>query len=112
MQANAGSLPISATSVGAWWGTNPVLKEQDDIDVIAADTTSKQLLIGECKYRESFDESEVLKKLEARRSLVKGYETVAEYVFSKHPLSDATQRRMKEDPRYCSIDLESMYQEA
>lgn len=110
MQANAGSLPVSATSVGAWWGTNPILKEQDDIDVIAADTANKLLLIGECKYRESFDESEVLKKLEARRSLVKGYETVAEYIFSKHPLSDATQRRMKEDPRYCNIDLESMYQ--
>lgn len=110
MQANAGALPIAATSVSAWWGANPILQEQDDIDVLAADTTNKLLLIGECKYRESFDESKVLEKLETRQNLVKGYETVAEYIFSKHSLSDATQRRMKQDPRYCNIDLESMYQ--
>ncbi len=108
-QAKAGALPIAATSVGSWWGTNPVLREQDDIDVLAADTSGKRLLIAECKYRESFDENAAFAKLEARRGLVKGYETVAEFLFSKRALSEATRASIEHDPRRTCIDLEKMY---
>ncbi len=108
-QAKAEALPIAATSVGSWWGTNPALREQDDIDVLAADTSGKRMLIAECKYRESFDESEAFAKLEARRDLVKGYETVAEYLFSKRTLSDATLAKIAQDPRRASISLAQMY---
>ncbi len=109
-QAKAEALPIAATRVGSWWGTNPISREQDDIDALAADTSRKRLLIAECKYRESFDESEALAKLGARRSLVKGYKTVAEFLFSKRALSRATQAKIAQDPQLAGITLEEMYQ--
>ncbi len=108
-QANRGELPIAATQVGSWWGTNPALRQQDDIDVLAADPQGKRLLIGECKYRETFDETEVLQKLEARAGLVKGYTVEAKFVFSKYPLSDATRGKIAQDPCYRWIDIEGIY---
>ncbi len=108
-QANAGELPIPATQVGSWWGTNPTLRQQDDIDVLAADPQGRRLLIGECKYREVFDETEVLQKLDARTGLVKGYTVASKFVFSKHALSDATRRKIAQDQDYGCIDLEGMY---
>ncbi len=109
IQANNGSLPISATQVGSWWGTNPAIRQQDDIDVLAADPQGGRLLIGECKYRESFDETEVMRKLDLRMGLIKGYEVVSKVVFSKRPLSDATKLKLEKDPSYACIDLEGMY---
>lgn len=110
-QANKGELPIMATQVGTWWGTNPALRQQDDIDVLAADPLGKRLLIGECKYRETFDESEVLQKLDARANLIKGYEVVAEFVFSKRRLSDATRAKIEQGARHSCVSLEEMYAE-
>ena len=37
-------------------GTNPAKHEQTDIDVIAADASSKTILLGECKWRNNLDE--------------------------------------------------------
>ena len=45
----------------------------------------------------------------ARRGLVKGYETVAEYLFSKRAISDATLAKVAQDPQRTSITLAQMY---
>ena len=83
-QAMAGLLPIPVTSVGAWWGTNPAKRAQDDIDVLAADKLGKRLLIGECKYRESFSVRGEAFDLLDKADLVKGYKATQFYIFSKH----------------------------
>lgn len=92
-QNRQGNLPLLASSFGRWWGTNPAAREQTDIDVIAADKPSKQILLGECKWRGSFDETEALRNLEARAALVKGYEERTFALFTKLPLGEATKRR-------------------
>ena len=88
-----GNLPFLASSFGRWWGTDPVAHEQTDIDVIAADKPSKRILLGECKWRESLDETEALRKLEARAPLVKGYDQHSFALFTKNPVSDATKKK-------------------
>ena len=88
-----GSLPFLASSFGRWWGTDPAAHEQTDIDVIAADKPSKSILLGECKWRESFDETEALRKLEARASLVKGYDRHSFALFAKKPLGNVTKKK-------------------
>ncbi len=85
-QAKHGSLPIEATSIGSWWGTNPETKSQTDIDVLAANKLSKEILIGECKYRSEFNVSKVVEALNGKRRLVKGYEARFLYVFSRFKL--------------------------
>lgn len=107
--ANRGELPVAASRVGSWWGTNPVLREQDDIDVLAADPVEKTLLIGECKYRESFDESEAIEKLEMRRDVIRGYMAEQLYLFSKCELSVGTREKAKEWKDLTLVTLEDMY---
>ena len=88
-ESKEGKLPIPAMTVGSWWGTNPATKSQTGIDVLAADKIGKTLLIGECKYREEFNASDVVDDLLGKRALVKGYVADSLYVFAKHPVSKA-----------------------
>lgn len=88
-QARRDELLISVTSVGSWWGTNPETKSQTNIDVVAANRVSKEMLIGECKYRSDFNVSQVIDNLEGKRNLVKGYKTSGLYVFSRHKIENS-----------------------
>lgn len=85
-QALAGNLEINATSVGSWWGCNPKTRSQTDIDALAADKIEKKLLIAECKYRNSFNVSEVASSLTEKKDLIKGYDVKGLYVFTKVPI--------------------------
>lgn len=87
-QGLLGSLPVPVTGVGSWWGTNPAKREQDDIDVVAADTYGKKLLMAECKYRNKFDVAAEVGDLIDRKGLIKDYEVVGLYMFSKLELED------------------------
>lgn len=108
-EASEGRLPIPATNVGTWWGTNPLTRTQDDIDVLAASETDKRLVIGECKYRESFDETSEVENLDSKRALIKGYRADYLYLFTKHPVAAGTARRYGTRPDVRFITLDEMY---
>lgn len=50
-QAKERTLPFIPDKVGKWWGTNPALKAQDDVDLLAIDRTGTEALFCECKYQ-------------------------------------------------------------
>lgn len=50
-EARAGKLPFYPAHLGRWWGTNPVIKAQDDVDVLALSDNGSQAIFCECKYR-------------------------------------------------------------
>lgn len=50
-QAKRGKLPFIPTQMGKWWGNNPILRQQDDVDILALDTSGTEGLFCECKYR-------------------------------------------------------------
>ena len=103
-------LPFLATEFGSWWGTDPQAKEQVDIDVIAANAQRRSIIAGECKWRENFNETETLKTLEHRAQLIPGnWDKSYLYLFSKKPLSSATQNKIKNNPALRSITLKEMY---
>lgn len=96
VRANAkGELPFLASSFGRWWGTDSRDKTETDIDLIAADKESKAILLGECKWRNSFNESRAVEMLEHRALLVKGYSRRSFFLFTKESVSEATQKKAK-----------------
>ena len=109
-RAKAGALPIAATAVSSWWGTNPDKRAQDDIDVLAADRVSKRMLIGECKYRESFDETAEVEDLEGKRGLVKDYVATNYMLFTKHEVSEATREKLADRNDWRLVTLDEMYE--
>lgn len=110
-RAREGLLPIPATSVGSWWGTNPSKRAQDDIDVLAADKTGKKLLIGECKYRESFNLKGEVFDLLGKCDLVKGYKAEEFYIFSKYRVDEVAASELSETGvRFMCLD--DMYKQS
>lgn len=104
-QAAYGVLPVQVTAVGAWWGTDPVARAQTDIDVVAADSTTGRAIFGECKWRNRFNESEAIEGLKAKCDLVKGCKPTWFYLFSKHPVSDVTAQKHKDEAvRFVCLD--------
>ena len=104
-QALDHGLPFAATGIGSWWGTDPVRRERTDIDVLAADEGSG-LLIGECKYRNEFDETAAIEGLMGKRFLVRGREASWFYLFSRYPVGESTRRKYegRDDVRLVALD--------
>lgn len=106
-----GDLPFIATRFGKWWGTDPVAHEQTDIDVIAADPQGKQILFGECKWRNSFNETEAIERLRRRAGLVRGYppENARFALFTKGSVGVATRDRYQGDGSMTFVSADDLY---
>ncbi|PLS30198.1 ATPase [Bifidobacterium margollesii] len=109
----AGELPFIATQFGKWWGNDPIAREQTDIDVIAADPLAKTILLGECKWRNTFNESEAIERLHRRAGLIKGYSADDAWMtlFTKHPVAESTSDRYAGDERLSFVTAEDLYQQ-
>ena len=102
-----GRLPFLATSFGSWWGTDPTLREQVDVDLVAASPSRKEIIVGEGKWRNSFDETEAIQTLEHRASLVPGsWEMRYLWLFCKRDVSAGTLRKesSRDDLRVVTVD--------
>lgn len=108
IEALLGKLPVNATTVGTWWGADPKTKTQTDIDVIAASRTNGHAIIGECKYRNSFNESDTVSTLLDKRHLLKDLEIDACYLFTKNPVSITTKEKGADGMRF--ITLSDLYE--
>jgi len=73
-------LPFVFTEIGSWWGSNPLTKEQDEIDIIARDDES--IIIGECKWQNKTVGTDVLEKLKLRSDIFSAKNKYL-YIFSK-----------------------------
>lgn len=90
----------------------PLKKTQTDIDAVAANRLTKQALFGECKWRESFDETAALTRVkdDAPR-LVGGYDDAWAALFTKRPVSPGTKKKAAaSNGRILLIDLETLYE--
>lgn len=106
-----GRLPFIATQFGKWWGNDPVAREQTDIDVIAADPQSRRILLGECKWRNSINETKVIAQLTGRAGLVPGYDRDdARFVlFTKEPVGQATTSKYAGDDTLSFVTAGDLY---
>ncbi len=78
-------LDFMPDAYGKWWGSDPKAKQQADIDVVMTDRIHHKVILGECKWRESFDETEAIQKLYGRAYLIKAEGEKAFYLFTKNP---------------------------
>ena len=89
-QNNKGELGFLASSFGKWWGSDPEIREEVDIDVIACNKQTGEALFCECKWRNNFNETQAIEKLKKRCALVGNYSKRNYIIFSKKPVSRAT----------------------
>ena len=101
-----GKMPFFAENLGRWWGNNPVLKKQEEIDILAID--DENALFCECKYTsEKFDEKQ-LKDLEDS-SLCINREKKYFMIFSKSGISRGVEKKICGNEMYTVITLDELF---
>lgn len=96
-------LPFEPKEIKSWWGTNPVLKKQEEIDVVAINYDDSQAIVGECKWRNKDKlNHEMIDKLIQRSALLPKITQRYYYFFAKEVTSNfvdyASQRNVKVIP--------------
>ena len=100
-----GKMPFFAENLGRWWGNNPVLKKQEEIDLLALD--DENALICECKYtKEKFDEKQ-LKDLQDS-ALCINRANKRYMIFSKNGVSVEVASKIKGDASYTVVTLDDL----
>ncbi len=98
-------LPFIFSEIGSWWGTNPISKTQEEIDIIARDDNN--IIFGECKWRNKEIGIDVLKKLMGRSSVLDSANKYF-YIFSKSGFTNELKNYSKEDRRVYLIKFGDM----
>lgn len=75
-----GKCAVNFNDIGRWWGTNPITKSQEEIDIMGTDKDSA--LFGECKWTNEKVDLGVLETLVERSSLFH-YKQKYFYLFAK-----------------------------
>ena len=108
-ESAVGELPFVALEFGQWWGTDPQAREEADIDVVAVNPIERELLVGECKWRNEFDESSALETLRGRSELLRGYARKYYLLFSKTGFSKGMKERAGKDADLRLVTVEDLY---
>ena len=77
----AGECPVEFTSLGRWWGNDPIEKSQAEIDIIG-EQDKATALFGECKWTNEKVDLGVLETL-VKHSRLFSYKKIYYYLFSK-----------------------------
>lgn len=81
-------LPYEILKIGRWWGNNPALKRQEEIDLLGVNDIDKSALFGECKYRNEFLNMDTIELLIRRSELFPQYQKKGFIYYSKSGFSD------------------------
>ncbi len=81
----AGKCPVEFTSLGRWWGNDPIEKCQAEIDIMG-EQDKDTALFAECKWTNEKADISVLETL-AKRSRLFSYKNIYLYLFSKSGFS-------------------------
>lgn len=95
-------LPFVAKSFGKWWGKDKKGNVQE-LDVVLESVTGKELLVGECKWRNSFKVNKTVEVLNERAAHFNEY-TTFNYLFTKVPVT------VERELNVINLSLESFFE--
>ncbi|HEY5560977.1 MAG TPA: ATP-binding protein [Clostridiaceae bacterium] len=97
-------LPFVFSNIGRWWGNNPILKRQEEVDIIAYN--EDKAIICECKWNNEPVGSDVIDDLIAKGNIFK-YREKHFYVFSKIGFKTSAFERISDNIKLISfIDMD------
>ena len=101
-----GKMPFFAENLGRWWGNNPVLKKQEEIDLLAIDDDNA--LFCECKYTfQKFDEKQ-FKDLEDSALCINRANKYF-MIFSKTGITSGVEKKIAGNEKYTVITLDDLF---
>lgn len=108
-QNKLSNLSFVATRIGSWWGQDNVEKKQSDFDIVADNKSEKKVLLGECKWRNEFDDVKEIEKLINKAYLMPEYEEYYFIFFSKVPYTKAAKELEKNYTNLRLVTLDELF---
>lgn len=96
-RAKAGTLPFTPYVIGRWWGNNPVIKAQDDVDLLALDRKGERGIFVECKFRNRPMAMDEYDDLVTATEAFPGVKEKKLMFISKGGFTEAVRRRAEEE---------------
>lgn len=96
-RARAGKLPFVPYTIGKWWGNNPVIKAQDDVDLLALDRKGEKGIFVECKFRNRPMEMEEYDDLLTAVEAFPGVREKTMIFISKGGFTETVRKRAQEE---------------
>ena len=90
-------LPFVPSTIGKWWGNNPAIRAQDDVDILALNKNKTEGIFCECKFT---NKPMPMEEYDDLVTATKAFpETMKKYLMfiSKSGFSDSVQRRAGEE---------------
>ncbi len=104
-----GDIGFTITKIGRWWGTDPKLKQEEEIDIVGVNPVEKCVLLGECKYQNQSIHLDVAKKLLERSLLITTYQNKSYVLCSKTNFTEEV-RWFAQENKIMLVTLEDLYQ--
>lgn len=98
-----GKCPVEFSSLGRWWGNDPVEKKQTEIDIMG-EQDKDTALFGECKWTNEKVDLGVLETL-VKRSKLFSYTNVHYYLFSKSGFTKGCIDKAEEMGNVCLVSF-------
>ena len=104
-----GESPVEFKDLGRWWGTDPAVKSQAEIDIMG-DQDGDTALFGECKWTKEKVDTGVLETL-AQRSRIFHYRNVTLYLFARKGFTEGCRKRAQDLGNVELVTYEEMLKE-
>jgi len=101
------SLPISFSKIGRWWGNNPKMRCEEEIDFIAL--SSAGAIFCECKWQKNRFSEDILDELIRKSDLLSFRQNVYFYLFSKSEFSKSLTDRTSIQKNVSLINVDDMF---
>ncbi|MCL2152010.1 MAG: AAA family ATPase [Oscillospiraceae bacterium] len=105
-----GDLPFAFQNIGRWWGNNPDLKSQAEIDFIAHSEDMEQAIFGECKWRNELLDKGFIEEALEKCKMFKQFKQKYYYFFSKSGFTAGAQKFALETGNIRLIDFKDMFE--
>jgi len=100
--------PFPFDHIGKWWGGNPITKTETEIDIVATSTTEKDIIVGECMWRNKETDTDVYKELREKAAMFADCE-IHYYIFSRPGFTAGLKKEAKKDDRLTLVGLEDLF---
>jgi AAA+ ATPase superfamily predicted ATPase len=103
-------LPFAFQNIGRWWGNNPELKSEAEIDFIAHSDDGGQAIFGECKWTNEPIDRPIVAGLIEKSGMFRQFTQKYYYLFAKSGFTDGARELAAENENVRLIDFADMFE--
>ncbi|MCL2481555.1 MAG: ATP-binding protein [Spirochaetaceae bacterium] len=103
------SLPFKIRQIGRWWGTNPITRKEEEIDIVGINDKLSSAVFCECKYRNELMDIQTLNALVDKTEQWQ-YNHKYYILFSKSGFTKGLQNAAQNAKNIQLISLRNMYE--